>query len=220
MQPTSSISVLVALAALAAAGLACQTVTRITEGGQELQPTSLFFDDFSDSSSGWDRQQYDGGRTDYLDGQYQIMVTEPDSDYWANPGLDFANIRIETVATKAGGPDDNDFGVICRYQDLGNFYYFVISSDGYAGILKVKDQETTPLGSGRMEPAAAVRQGKATNAVAAECIGPRLRLYVNDQLVAEVQDSDFASGDVGLIAGTFSTPGADIRFDDFNLLVP
>ncbi len=207
-----------AASALAAASLACQTVTRAVDQAKPPVSGILYSDDFSDAGSGWDREQYDGGSTDYLDGQYQILVTESEADYWANPGLNYGNVRVETLATKAGGPDDNDFGVICRYQDVGNFYYFVISSDGYAGILKVNDRETTALGTGRLEPSDAIRQGSATNLIAAECIGATLSLYVNDELVAQVEDTDFSRGDIGLIAGTFDTPGADIRFDDFRAL--
>ncbi len=214
----SSLPFFLAASALAATSLACQTVTRAADQAKPPVADSLFVDDFSDTGSGWDREQYDGGSTDYLDGQYQILVTDSEADYWANPGLDFTDVRVETLATKAGGPDDNDFGLICRYQDAGNFYYFVISSDGYAGVLKVNDRETTALGTGKLEPSAAIRQGSATNLLAAECVGSTLRLYVNDELVVEVVDPDFARGDVGLIAGTFATPGVDIRFDDFRVL--
>ena len=34
------------------------------------------------------------------------------------------------------GPDDNDFGIICRYIDDNQFYYAIISSDGYYGIVR------------------------------------------------------------------------------------
>ncbi len=209
-----------AIPALAAVALACQTVMSLVPGGMVPLASTLFYDDFSDPTTGWDRRTYDGGATDYVDGQYQILVTEPESDYWANPGLSFDDVRLETTATKAGGPDDNDFGVICRYLDTGNFYYFVISSDGFGGILKVKSQVTTPLVAGGMLASDAIHQGNAANSLAAECIGSTLRLFVNEQLVAEAEDPDFASGDVGLIAGTFDIPGTDVRFDDFRVLEP
>jgi len=218
MTRSSKVPFALAASALALASLACQTVTRAADQAKPPVADNLFVDDFSDTGSGWDREQYDGGSTDYLDGQYQILVTDSEADYWANPGRDFTDVRVEALATKAGGPDDNDFGLICRYQDAGNFYYFVISSDGFAGILKVNDRETTALGTGKLEPSDAIRQGSATNLLAAECVGSTLRLYVNDELVAEVADGDFTRGDVGLIAGTFATPGADIRFDDFRVI--
>ena len=44
------------------------------------------------------------------------------------------DLRIEVDVSKQNGPDDNAFGVLCRYQDPENFYYFLISSDGFGGI--------------------------------------------------------------------------------------
>jgi hypothetical protein len=38
---------------------------------------------------------------------------------------------------------------------------------------------------------------------------------VNGELVADVRDDTFASGDVGLIAGTYEEGGVEIHFDDF-----
>ncbi|NJN80226.1 MAG: hypothetical protein HC797_07025, partial [Anaerolineales bacterium] len=44
--------------------------------------------------------------------------------------------------------------------------------------------------------------------------------YVNGFQVAQAQDSTLTSGDVGILAGTFDTPGVDIVFDNFVVLQP
>ena len=46
---------------------------------------------------------------------------------------------VEVDTYWAAGTFDNDFGVICRYQDTSNFYFGAISSDGYAAIIHMKD---------------------------------------------------------------------------------
>jgi hypothetical protein len=51
--------------------------------------------------------------------------------------LTFMDVRIEVDAVKMAGPDLNDIGVICRYKDPSNFYFFSVSSDGYYGVSKV-----------------------------------------------------------------------------------
>lgn len=183
-------------------------------------PPVLFSDDFSDPGSGWDRLQTDEGVTDYDRGGYRILVNKPQSDYWANPGRMFGDVRIEVDATKAGGPDDNDFGVICRYQDTGNFYYFVISSDGYFGILRILDGETQSLGADGLKKSDAILLGGARNQLRADCIGNQLTLSVNGQQVHTVSDPSFATGDVGLLAGTYEVPGTDIHFDNFVVYAP
>jgi hypothetical protein len=60
-----------------------------------------------------------------------------------------------------------------------------------------------------------ILKGDATNHIRADCVGDTLTLYVNGEKLAEAKDSDFTSGDVGLMAGTFDQVGVDIRFDNF-----
>ena len=55
----------------------------------------------------------------------------------------------------------------------------------------------------------------------AECIGSRIALYVNGELVVEVIDSDISHGDAGLLAGTFeNAPEVEVLFDDFTVTQP
>lgn len=183
--------------------------------------TVLFQDNFSNPASGWDRVNVKDGITDYTaEGAYRILVNLPNTDVWSNPGLTFTDVRIEVDATKVGGPDDNDFGVQCRYQDDNNFYFFLISSDGYYAIGKVKDGEQILLSGESMDYSDAVLQGMATNHIRADCVGAHLALYVNGVTLAAVEDGDLTQGDVGLMAGTFDQPGTDILFDNFTVLQP
>jgi serine/threonine-protein kinase len=180
----------------------------------------LFEDDFADPSTGWDRVSDSTGGTDYQDGAYRIWLEKAQQDRWANPGESFTDVRVDVDATKAGGPDNNDFGLICRYRDSDNFYAFWISSDGYYGIVRYLDGDFQVLGADSMQPHNVIAQGEATNHLRAECVGPTLRLYVNDELLNEVEDSSHPDGDVGLMAGTFDEPGVDIRFDNFVVQAP
>lgn len=202
--------VVLALAALACGG---GTTAPLPEG-------VLFQDDFSNTSSGWDRVRVDDGMTDYDNGAYRIQVNTTDTDVWANPGLSFTDVRVEVDATKIGGPDDNDFGVICRYKDENNFYFGIISSDGYYGIVKVKDGSQNLLGMSELPYSDAIKQGATTNRIRLDCVGSTLTLYANGTLLTSQSDSEFTSGDVGLLAGTYSTPGTDITFDNFQVLKP
>lgn len=178
----------------------------------------LFQDDFSRSSSGWDRYRDQIYTTDYAEGAYRIHVLRPNTDGWATPGLDLADVQVEVDATKAGGPDDNVFGLICRYQDPRNFYYFLVSSDGYTGIGVYKDGRRRLLTDKSLLPHPAILQGAAVNHLRADCIGFRLDLYINGQWVAGVASAEWPHGDVGLIAGTYELGGTDILFDNFSVL--
>jgi len=58
------------------------------------------------------------------------------------------------------------------------------------------------------------------NHLRADCIGNTLTLYVNFNEVASVQDSDFATGDVGVLAGAFAEAGVDVLFQNFVVIQP
>ncbi len=182
--------------------------------------TIRYRDDFSDPSSGWNRIETIQGQTDYADGVYRILVNEPNLDIWSLAGLDLKDVRIEVDALKVGGERDNRFGVICRAASKDNFYTFIISSDGYYGIGKIVGQDYRLIGMDALQPHEAILKGSAANHIRADCIGDTLTLYVNGEKLAEVQDTDFSSGDIGLIAGTYQTPGTDIRFDNLVVYSP
>jgi hypothetical protein len=180
----------------------------------------MFQDDFSRTASGWDRYTDDTYQTDYEDGGYRIAIFTTDTNVWARPHLDFEDTLVQVLSTKLTGPDDNVFGVLCRYQDARNFYFFLMSSDGYCGIGIYQDGEEILLSSETMLPSEAINQGEATNHIRVDCIGEELSLYINGTLAAQAIATDWTRGDVGLIAGTYDKPGTDILFENFSVLVP
>lgn len=182
--------------------------------------TILLSDDFSDQLSGWGVWDREGGSVSYaLDG-LRISVKESQFDYWSVAGRSFGDVQIEVDATKMAGPDDNDYGLICRYVDKGNFYLLVISSDGYYGIAKVRMGEYSMIGSDQLQYSSVIAHGNKHNHLRADCVGSTLRLYANDHLLMTAKDSDFATGDVGLLAGAYNEQGVDILFDNFVVKKP
>jgi hypothetical protein len=218
-------SIIVATLTLLAVNLACSLTTAPQTGNL------LFKDDFSSTSSGWDAVRDTDGITDYENGAYRIQINTIGKNgngmsYWASPGLESqlpADVRIEVDATKKGGPDENDFGVMCRYttiNDLPNFYQFMVTSDGYAGIVLVTNGGQTILTTDKLQPTDAIKQGAASNHIRADCTGTTLTLYINDKKIATATDTSLVRGDVGLIAGIYSEAGADFLFDNFIVTKP
>jgi len=179
----------------------------------------LFQDDFSKSSSGWDKWSGDSGSTDYVDGTYQIMVNDPQYDLWANPGENFTDVSVEVDAVMVGGPEDNDFGILCRYVDVENYYFGIVSSDGYYAIGTLIDGNQQ-IFSENMQQSDAINTGYESNRIRFDCVGSTLSLYANGTLLEQQTDSSFSSGDVGLMAGTFDTAGTQIAFDNFVVTKP
>jgi hypothetical protein len=203
--------------------LACDTsgsTSKKTPGASGSRKV-LFQDNFANTDSGWNRvRDASGNITDYENGGYRILNNQPISHVWANPGLKFSDVRVEVDASKTVGPDDNYFGVICRYKDGSNFYILAISSDGYYGIVKVMNGSLSLLGADQMEPSEVIQQGNVTNHLSAECKGDTLSLSVNGTLLASTKDGDFTSGDVGLEVSTRQSGNVDILFTNFSATKP
>jgi hypothetical protein len=216
--------ILLALSTLMIAVMACSFNTAKTPTAQPPSGAQVLFqDDFSNSDSGWDRAQSDYGSTNYSNGSYVINVAKANLYIFANPSQSFQNdVRIEVDAVKTSGTADNAFGVLCRYQDPDNYYFFEISSDGYVGIGINKAGAKTLLSSSdnNMVPDSSVNQGDASNHLRVDCVGSALTLYVNGTQAATVTDSSFTGGDAGLIAETFTVAGTEIQFDNFFVYKP
>ncbi len=183
----------------------------------------LFHDDFSNPGSGWDQGSTDNGTTGYENGGYRIHVLTPNYDKWGNPSRSFQDdVRIEVDAAQTGGPNDIDIGVLCRYQDQENFYQLIVTVDGYAGIIKMDNGNSSIISSpdGKLQPVTGINSGSTPNHLRADCVGSTLTLYANGNQVASATDTSFTGGDVGLIAGNYDNGGADVLFKNFYVYKP
>jgi hypothetical protein len=180
----------------------------------------LFWDDFSDASGNWPQVSGPNGSLDIADGRYQLQVLSAQFEVLATPGHVFRDVQIEADATRQAGPVQSLFGLVCRSSNSDNFYFFAVSSDGYYALAKIKNGKTSLLGQEMMAYNAAIIQGDGPNHLRFDCISKTLTGYVNGQVIAISDDTDFSSGEVGLIAGAFDTPGVDVAFDNFVVYKP
>jgi hypothetical protein len=202
-----------------------------------------FFDDFSDTNSGWHNGAImsSGNITEYINGSYRIYVGSPHQLQMSilNPLSAPRDVRIEVDALKVAGTDQNNIGIICRYEDGNTFYLLEISSDGRANINKYVNGEPSdiPENTPTKSPVEtgmswnelvnlmqgvyeSIHTGATTNHIRADCIGNNISLYVNGEMIISVTDYSFSSGSVGLAAGTYDNGGTDILFDNFSVVRP
>ena len=212
--PRSQVAFLISVTLLAACAPSPVPATPLAPSG-----SVLFQDEFENNTTGWDRVSNDGGIMDYDSGGYRMLVRQSKLNFWSTPEKDFRDVRIETDVTKLNGPDENRTGILCRYR-AGNYYFFIISNDGFYAIGKFIEGEAILLGQSEMKASSDIQLGASLNHLRADCIGSTLTLYINYNLVAGARDSDLASGDVGLLAGAFSQPGVDVLFDHFVVIQP
>jgi hypothetical protein len=64
----------------------------------------------------------------------------------------------------------------------------------------------------------AIKIGKGfVNRLSVLAEGPRIEVWVNDEMLAEVKDDTFTEGSVALAAGTFDEGGVEIAFDNLSI---
>lgn len=185
---------------------------------------ALLRDDFSgEQNCGWRQYNQGGAVVEIVDGSLNISTSQTGQIWWTNPGRDFGDVIVTVQARQAGGPNNNAYGALCRYQDEKNFYFFLISGDGYYAIGKYESGQDRPI---YLTPnqeyvfSDLINQGVSTNLVRASCIGNELSLSVNGLPLATVTDSSFAGGDVGLGVSTLEQGTAVVQFDDLLVLAP
>ena len=185
---------------------------------------TLFHDDFSGNKNcGWAFYNQGGANVELVEGSLQLTTSQTGQIWWTNPGQNFDDVIVTAQARQIDGPDDNAYGVICRYQNEENFYLFLISGDGYYAIAKYQsgsEQVEYLSGEGQFQPSDAINQGVATNQIEASCIGNELALSINGILVTRITDPTFVIGDIGLGASTFKSGTSSIQFDDIRVTAP
>ena len=184
----------------------------------------LFTDDFSpDRNCGWVAYNQGGAVVEMVDGALQLSTSQQGQVWWTNPGRQFDDVIITVQARQMSGPDNNAYGVICRYQNKDNFYIFLVSGDGFYAIGKYQSGNEVMqylTGDGKFVASDVINQGVAMNQIRASCIGDQLSLAVNGLPLASVTDPTFVVGDMGLAGSTFEAGTAVITFDNVQVLAP
>lgn len=185
---------------------------------------TLFEDEFDgERDCGWVTYNRGGATVAITDGALQISTSQPGQIWWSNPGKAFDDVVIAAEARQVEGPDDNAYGLICRYQNEENFYLFLISGDGYYAIGKYQSgsEEVQYLTADQQfQPSDAINQGNATNRIEASCVGNELSLAVNGLALATVTDPTFVTGDIGVAASTLQPGTSLIEFDNIRVRLP
>lgn len=167
------------------------------------------------SGQNWDISADDDHRKGYEDEQYFIKVESADYSFWSVAGKSFTDTVVEVETFQVDGPDNNNYGMILRYQDDDNFYSFEISGDGYYTFGKSVDGQYYSIIPWR--ESTTINLGQAANVLRIEAMGRDFTLYINDELVDAAIDSEFSEGDIGLLAGTYEETGTHISFDNLKV---
>lgn len=177
--------------------------------------TPYYVDDFSDSNSGW--YIADGADTayNYLAGQYEIFVKNPDWGAATTPGALATDFSAQVSARRLAG-NSGGYGIeFAINEDWDSLYLFMIDDDSYrvwrlqsgSWILVTDWTYSSYINTGtNWNKMKVVRDGNAIIA------------FINDHRVGDYVDNNLTGlGRFGLMAQSPNNSSIKVRFDDFSL---
>ncbi len=192
-------------------------IDMLEQGEVEITLEDLVLElDFSDEDD-WEFYEEDSRFVMVEDGVY-IGEVEDNQIIWGQNTDEFEDGVIEVLASQDGGSDNNAFGIMCRAHEDNNIegYHFWITSDGFAAIVMYEEDDGYTNLTDWVETDVVNRHDE--NVIHAVCVGEYLALYVNGELLAEVEDDTYDDGVTGLSVRNFEDDEfARAFFDDLRI---
>lgn len=177
----------------------------------------LYSDGFVPGQMGnWLIEGDNAGQTAVINEQLVIELADNNIMQFSTlPDQFFDNFILEVDAQLLEGDLGSSYGVLFRMQDATRFYRFEITGDGMFMVERRDGEAGWTRFVDRWTESPAINQGLgSSNQLRVEALGTNISLFVNDQLVHQFNDTAYSSGTIGLDAGTFVQPQAQVAFDN------
>jgi len=181
----------------------------------------IYQESFTDPKSGWPESvAFDNSFIGYHEPTYyHVEVHAPnDRTVAALPEQTFTDLTLESkVFTEPNNTAPEGgfrYGLIFR-RSGGQYYAFTISPrDMTWQLLKVTPNGTEELEKGRQD---SIRGLKGSDTLRVDAAGSEFYLWINERLVAQASDDDYANGEVGFYVETFDNPRVHIHYDTITI---
>jgi len=183
----------------------------------------LYQDDFSLGNVGrWLIEGDELGSTEVNDEQLVIDVVSPNTLQFSTlKEPEFTDFELEVSGVLVDGGEDSTYGILLRMQSPTEFYRFEIMGDGHYMIERLNNDGTWTRFVDDWQSSEAIQVGvNANNRLRVVADGPFMSFYVNGELLQEIEDSAYVSGNIGLDAGTYGHPKTRVAFDDLRVSPP
>ena len=184
-----------------------------------------FFDNFSDPNSGWYTGDTATWKYGYLNGEYQILLKNPQWGGGVTPDLVLpSDYRIEVDARQAVS-GESTYALLFGTRwvgDTSETYQFLIDPASQHYLLNKRNLDGSWPLLIDWTYNSAIHQGMGTNHLRVDRIGTAIYLYINGTLVTTFYDSSFTSPgrDAGVKVYSYDSAPVDVRFDNFSATRP
>jgi len=181
----------------------------------------LYHDDFTNPASGWPEAKFDNYFIGYHEPEnYHVEVTSPNykTTAFEPEKKNFGDVTIEvkafTASSKTAETGDFSFGLVFR-RSGDQYYAFAISQRTKKWyVLKSTSNALSILAEGTDEN---IHDADVNDVLRVDAQGPNFSFSINDKLVSQVTDADYATGEVGFFVQTFDAANAHIHFDELTI---
>jgi len=178
----------------------------------------LYQDEFTDPSTGWPEAKFDNYFIGYHEPEYYHI--EIDSPNYRAPvfvpgrkSFDDVTIQVKVQVNSKKTAANGDFAYGIAFRRSGDQYYaFVVSPRTQKWMMvKSSPSSSTTLAQGQDK---SLHAADVDDLLQVDAQGSTFSLHINDRLVAQVTDADYASGEVGFYVQTFDSQAAHVHFDE------
>jgi len=207
-----------------------------TEASAEATPTSqpvtdqniLYQDDFTNPATGWTVDQFDNYFVGYHEPEYYHIeisapnykapiIVEPEKRIFDDGTIE---LQVFTNSGKTAAEGDFRYGLVFR-RSGDQYYAFTISQR----TKKWYFLKSSPTGVEVLKEGTegSIHDLDVDDVLRVDAQGPNFFFHVNDNLIDQVNDSAYASGEVGFYVESFDSPNTHIHFNNLvirNLEMP
>ena len=186
------------------------TVTNTPEPAWEM----VFQDPLK--SGYWVTERNENYQMQYSHGGYSISSELKNDIAYSVRNDVYSNVRVKVDSERIAGPGDGYYGIICNFQNSGNYHFLGVGVDGWYGIGIKQGSQMRYIEEG-IDHSGAIKKGNSLNTLQADCTQGKLTLWVNDISIASVNDSTFTTGMVGVGVGNRVLTGMHMVFTNFEV---
>lgn len=195
--------------------LADDIADMLEDGDIEIELDDLLFVETWDDGNG---EWYELDEDEYVieadDDGYRIQE-EAGALVWGTNSTDHDDVVIYVEVERDSDGEASGFGIMCRVDpdNVENGYSFLITSDGFYSIGIWEDNEFDSLLDEVFVRSSDLEE-EDSYTMTVVCVDEYLALYVDGELIGEVEDDTYDEGYTGVAAISFDDDGVDVLFDN------
>ena len=181
----------------------------------------LYQDDYTNKATGWEEVTFDNYFIGYHEPEWyhieirsansKAVVSEPERRSVADATIE---LQVFTNPAKTATEGDFRYGLVFR-RSGDNYYAFTISPR----TKKWEVFKSSPSGLEILQEGVDenIQGMDVDDLLRVDLQGSNFLFHINDQLVGQATDPDYASGEVGLYAQSFDSTATHIHFNTFTI---